>query len=263
MGIVRGTYVDGFAPRDYAPRYPSLWNGCVGAWYPGLGPTGASAKDWSGFKRDAIITNQSLTSIWTPKNGLYALNYNGSNGCAIVTTPANCPLDIQGTGMAATCWFYPTVSNVYQCLWCHSSSSVTRHYCLFLSTNGTSKIFFNMNAGGSSPFDATGTEITVSPAWVVNQWNFICYNYDRSLQTVSIWLGTDETPPRLAYQFGGSATGAILAAAASSSLQFGYENDASTFALNGWQDDMRIYANRGLKPQEIMLLGSRRGIAYE
>lgn len=55
--ILPGRYANGFAPRDGQPLYPELWKGCVGAWNPGLGVTGLTLRDQSGFGRHGTLTN--------------------------------------------------------------------------------------------------------------------------------------------------------------------------------------------------------------
>ena len=57
-------------------RYPGLWRGCVGAWNPGLGPTGLTLRDWSGFGNHGTLTNG---PTWAASQGKYALSFDGTN----------------------------------------------------------------------------------------------------------------------------------------------------------------------------------------
>jgi hypothetical protein len=77
--ILPGSYANGFAPRDGQPLYPELWRGCVGAWNPGLGPTGLTLRDWSGFGNHGTLTSMEAASDWVVSGGRYALDFDGSN----------------------------------------------------------------------------------------------------------------------------------------------------------------------------------------
>ena len=77
--ILPGSYANGFAPRDGQPLYPELWRGCVGAWNPGLGPTGLTLRDWSGFGNHGTLTNMELDTDWTPSQGKWSLALDGTN----------------------------------------------------------------------------------------------------------------------------------------------------------------------------------------
>ena len=72
--ILPGTYANGFAPRDGRPLYPELWRGCVGAWNPGLGVSGLTLRDWSGFQNNGTLTNG---PTWAASQGKYVLNFDG------------------------------------------------------------------------------------------------------------------------------------------------------------------------------------------
>jgi len=62
--ILPGTYQNGFAPRDGEPLFPELWDGCVGAWNPGLGPSGLTLRDWSPYKNHGTLTNMDAGTDW-------------------------------------------------------------------------------------------------------------------------------------------------------------------------------------------------------
>jgi hypothetical protein len=77
--ILPASYANGFAPRDGQPLYPSLWRGCVGAWNPGLGPTGLTLRDWSGLGRHGPLSGFTAASDWVLNRGKYCLNFDGTN----------------------------------------------------------------------------------------------------------------------------------------------------------------------------------------
>jgi hypothetical protein len=58
-------------------RYPSLWRGCVGAWNPGLGPSGLTLRDWSRFGNHGTLQNFDITTVWHVKGKLYGLKFDG------------------------------------------------------------------------------------------------------------------------------------------------------------------------------------------
>lgn len=82
--ILPGTYANGFAPRDGTPLYSSLWRNCVGAWNPGLGVSGSTLRDWSGFQNNGTLVNG---PTWAANQGRYALNFDGTNDYLLGSTP--------------------------------------------------------------------------------------------------------------------------------------------------------------------------------
>ena len=57
------TYQSGFyAPGRGTALHPELWDGCLGAWNPGLGPSGLVLRDWSGANRHATGTGAFVVS---------------------------------------------------------------------------------------------------------------------------------------------------------------------------------------------------------
>jgi hypothetical protein len=67
------TYQSGFyAPGRGTAKYPELWDGCVGAWNPGLGNTGLVLRDWSGNQNNGTLTNG---PTWGVSDGRQALDF--------------------------------------------------------------------------------------------------------------------------------------------------------------------------------------------
>jgi hypothetical protein len=79
MIYLPGSYQQGFAPRDFEPRFPELWRGCVFASAPLLGPTGGVVREWSGLQNHGTLTNMSTNDDWVVKQGLAALDFDGAN----------------------------------------------------------------------------------------------------------------------------------------------------------------------------------------
>lgn len=75
------SFSNGFASPWYDGRmkYPDLWRGCVGAWAPLLGPTGATLFDVSGRSKHGTLTNMDpATDLVVGRYG-HALDLDGSN----------------------------------------------------------------------------------------------------------------------------------------------------------------------------------------
>lgn len=69
---------------DYAThnesQYPELWEGCIGAWCPGLGATGGTLPDLSLRQHPGTLENMTLASAWTAYQGQSALVFTGIAG---------------------------------------------------------------------------------------------------------------------------------------------------------------------------------------
>ena len=80
--------------------YPQLWRGCVGAWCPSLGPSGARLHDYSRRNNWATLTNMDTATDWVIDGGAYALDFDGVNDQAI----ANVVLQGRSTSMTVSLW---------------------------------------------------------------------------------------------------------------------------------------------------------------
>ena len=78
MGVRSPSYQAGFyAPeRGGRPAYPGPWRGCVGAWNPGLGPSGLVLREWSGRKNHGTLTNG---PVWSTSTGRHGIELDGVN----------------------------------------------------------------------------------------------------------------------------------------------------------------------------------------
>ena len=65
-------------------RWPGLWRGCVGAWNPGLGPTGLTLRDWSGSGYHGTLVNG---PVFGPVFGKQSLTLDGSDDRVDVSSP--------------------------------------------------------------------------------------------------------------------------------------------------------------------------------
>jgi hypothetical protein len=231
--ILPATYQNGFAPRDGQPLYPSLWKGCVGAWNPGLGPTGLTLRDQSGFGNNGTLTNG---PTWVASQGKYALDFDGVNDNVII------PKRPSVGNATASVWLYPRTYTLY-------GGAVDDNFNLqgglsIAWSHIVNKIMASFKAN-SFPYGSLTTSVVTLNKWVhiavtrIGATNLIYADGISGVEYTG--LSGDSNPPR--------------------ALTIG-SLDAATYFANFIVDDLRIY-NRALSPQEIRTLATRRGIAYE
>jgi len=243
--ILPASYLNGFAPRDGQPLYPSLWKGCCGAWNPGLGPSGLTLRDQSGFGRHGTLTNG---PTWEANQGQYAMSFDGVDDTVIqsgTTTYAS-----SGLKFSVSAWAYLT-----------SFSGVPYPKLLMLKSDDTNA----WELGFSDQVNYLGVLIGTAGTWAR------CKS-DTTAATITYgWRNV-----AVSYNGAGSGTlanfqvyldGVLLTMTSASS--FSATTNVTSIALNannnrwlGFIDDVRIY-NRALSPDEIRTLATRRGIAYE
>ena len=229
------TYQSGFyAPGRGTALHPELWDGCVGAWNPGLGNTGLSLRDWSGNQNNGVLTNG---PTWENSGGRQALSFDGVDDrvqTQSATRPAFCTLSV---------WAYINYagSDTFARVIEHGiNNSIT--LCLN-KTNNPLEIVLQVGDANTSisaiiDFDqlihitATVTGNGGATQLFVNGALRSSFASSTSSSTVAKWfIGGEETAPTLT-------------------------------SISGLIDDVRIYS-RVLSPNEIRLLAQRPGIAYE
>ena len=246
--ILPASYLNGFAPRDGQPLYPSLWKGCVGAWNPGLGPSGLVLRDQSGFSRHGTLTNG---PTFAASQGKYALAFDASNdfadlGSRNLLTP---------TDKVTLAWgeYVTSTSGAFQSRFKFSQDGGTRSLLVFRSTNAS---YQNISVVGNATGDYSKSTEVPTVAAAVGIWIHWCL-----VQTISL---SDITH---AWQFWSNGIKCTTSAGAVASA---FGNTGNRIGLDGLgddpanckMDDIRLY-RRALSPQEIRTLATRRGIAYE
>ena len=240
--ILPGSYANGFAPRDGMPLYPELWRGCVGAWNPGLGPTGLTLLDYSGFANHGTLTSMDAGTDWIPVNGRYGLDFDGTNDSVsfpvipsltgITTVTVSCFVSVSAAAQNTV------VSRYYQ-------TTINNGWLLQGGTTsgfrfaGRESIASFLSSGNSGAINA-GQVYHVCGRKVGDEW--------------SIWVDG-----RLA-NFANVGAGTTVFAV--NPLLFARVDTPSTSSTACRLDDVRIYT-RALAPREMRLLATRRGIAYE
>jgi len=234
--ILPGSYADGFAPRDGQPLYPSLWRGCVGAWAPCLGPTGLTLRDWSGFGKHGTLTNMAGDD-WVNARGRYALDFDASNDYVSLGTPL-----VAGSS--------PRSVTIRAKLNAVASGGINRimYSCGATASAGTQFEFGqNGSTGGTWYFQGFAANANFSTGDTLEHSHTV--TYDGSV--LRWWMDGIVL---------GAATLALNTNATSHAI--GYDIVFNSAFFNGYVKDLLIH-NRVLSSNEIKLLSSRSGIAYE
>lgn len=229
---IRGSYHNGFAPRDAEPLYPQLWTSCINALSPGLGPSGAVLRDWSGFKNDGVLTNMDTAAAWTVSGGRYGLAFDGTDDHVISPVSKSS--------------FSTTVSASMWVMWRTSAAATKGVFSIASSlSSGSPWMLFQRDSGNVRWYVAGGYRFTAAIA--VDTWNHFCATYNGAE-----WIFYTNG------QVAGTYTGA-----------FGVFAGARTYIGNGFNgyadcivDDFMLHTNP-LSAAQVAALASRRGIAYE
>jgi hypothetical protein len=243
--ILPGSYANGFAPRDGQPLYPKLWRGCVGAWAPCLGPTGLTLRDWSGRANHGTLTNMDAGTDWVTSQGRYALDFDAVN-------------DLVQANAAVI-----TSGQVSACGWVNRRSGAPSN------NNGNVIKMGTLDGDANSTFALYWNSIQGWTWFVVNAANSLAILRSTQAFPENTWIhfaGVATTSNMQIFLNGVSvASGSSVAVKSSShsiNLGGGILSGAQNAVFNGLQSDYAVY-NRALSPNEIRLLASRRGIAYE
>jgi len=229
--ILQGSYANGFAPRDGMPSFPSLWQNCMAAWAPCLGPTGARLFDSSPYKRHAAATASPTFEVI---GGKYCSTYNGT------TQYHTASIGTLTQPFTESFWAYRT------------SYGSASHAAVGISGSGgsVSVIYpYDTNGGNGVRWFFGANLVDQNSGAVSPGWNHYCA-VSRSATDHQFYVN--------GVSIGTSTTSATLGTALT--VEIGTFAAAQFFP--GSLDDVRIYS-RALLPNEITLLASRRGIAFE
>jgi hypothetical protein len=249
------SYRSGFySPRrGGTPKYPSLWDGCVGAWAPSLGQTGLTLRDESVFGNHGTLTNMDAASDWVVSGGKGALDFDGSNDYVLVSG---------SKGLIAGS------SNFTISAWSFAASGLER-------INGGRAIYCERGASGNGILKMDSyTSNPVADGLVLT------YRNDSGDVTQTVfepgadhrgrWIHaaiTFSNGNTFLFYINGVQTNSLSWAnnnTLTSANQTLISGDAQGPNSRFWGqlDDIRIY-NRALSAKEIRTLATRRGIAFE
>ncbi len=224
------------ARRRDQSKYPQLWDGLAGAWYPGAGPSGNTLYDLSGQDNHGTLTNMDAATDWVVNRGQMALDFDGLNDIIIVPHRAGNSLDITSNQITLSGWVYRRTATNYPYTANKSSSGSAISYLLGANDN---KLRFFIGAAA----------LEVAHV-VLNRWVFHAGTYDGG--TMRIYIDGIEAASA-------ANTGNIPTNSAPFRIgSLGWSGDS----YDGFMNDVRIY-NRALHADEIKLLSQRPGIAFE
>ena len=231
----QGSYANGFAPRDGQPAYPSLWNGCVGAWAQCLGPTGLVLRDWSGRQNHGTFTNMT-GSDWQLISGTFSTAQTGTK-TIVVSASDVAALNLINFGT----W---TIAATVRTPSTFSGFPVIYSYGRWRASLGVQAA-----SGKVSHWRNNTTEYVGASVLAANTTYHLAVTGNASAVEFFVNGKSD-----------GTSTGL-------SAITSGAGSSIGNVALNdgpwgGNVFEVRIY-NRILNGAEIALLASRRGIAYD
>jgi hypothetical protein len=247
--ILPASYANGFAPRDGSPLYPELWRGCVGAWNPGLGPTGLTLRDWGPYRNHGTLTNMDAAGDWILSEGRYSLDFDGSNDY-VEAGAVGLPTGAADRTITAWVWLNAQVV-----------SGVTAIVDL---TRSSGQGFIFSVGGNSGSENGSFTD-------GVNFANNLFWPNGGFMEPAGVWTFRAITLQGSAYsivsrQLNGpfrvrtSGTFAVAINTNTNGVYFGARKGFATG--NQKLTDIRIY-NRALSINELQTLSLRPGIAYE
>ena len=154
------------ARRKDEAEYPQLWDGLVGAWYPGAGPSGTRLYDFSGRDNHGTLTNG---PVWGTSTGRQALSFDASDDFVSVNS---------------------TATQTSMSFWIYSLGSPDR-YIIDWRTGGGANAFL-YRSGTLFPSSGTcyvnGIQSTTLP---VNVWSSVVINgINSTLSTTPVRIGS-------------------------------------------------------------------------
>jgi len=253
--ILPGTYQNGFSPRDGQPLYPELWRGCVGAWNPGLGPTGLTLRDWSAYGNHGTLTSATAAATWQADQGKYSARIDASYFDIIAG------LDkfafIQNT-LRFTISYWQRIDSLSARTGAIGTAAASAEKGFFIinefgAGNGTNAAYISVQYGttGQQSVGMRSADSTLKLGWqhiaiTCNGSNAETQFYIDGKQTAKVTVG---------------GTGVLATGNSNRNLNIGRINHSASFLpYAGYLDDVRIY-DRALPDPRILSI--RRGIAYE
>ena len=248
--ILPGSYANGFAPRDGQPLYPELWRGCVGAWNPGLGPSGLVLREWSGGQNHGTLVNGASVK---PVVGAYAADFDGTNDhCIVLLSNSSSVLAALNSNLfSVSVWVYARSFSNSPVVWSVQSASGNDSALIEFNSTGTQLYVKSAN----NALGLTGARTyTLSSTVAASTWTHICFIKTGTGDNGNLYVnGVLQT----------SYTGTLQTCVATSAYSMYYGIYFSLLVpLNGAVDSMMIY-DRPLESSVVNLLRLRRGIAYE
>jgi hypothetical protein len=221
-------------------RYPRLWDGCVGAWCPSLGVTGARLHDYGQRMGWATPSAYGATNWAVERGGL--------------------AYDFQNGQYADSATIGPT-GDKSGCFWVRNYGAVTSlygGYCALSwgATQSGNAVYINYD--NDPNFGGTG--------WGVTQWGS-SIGFVQAID--GIWHHVAVTNSGTAWRVYFDGIEKVSTSYMQTNTQAGFiriaaynETPVRNASKGMFMDDIRVYS-RALSLDEIRLLATRRAIAYE
>ena len=246
MGVRSPSYQAGFyAPeRGGRPAYPQAWRGCVGAWNPGLGPSGLMLRDWSGRKNHGVLTSG---PVWSTSTGRQALSLDGVDDFVACSSIG---LKFQETSpYSISAWIRTAASGGNYVIASTWQYGVNKGWRLIIQGRKLDAGLFDLTGGSARR--VVGTTIIDDLSW-----HHVVSTYDGSSSANGYTLYVDGKQESLSI-FQNTSPGTLD----NPSMNIGklISND---YPFHGNLTDLLMY-NRVLLAREVRRLHRRPGIAYE
>ena len=242
MGVRTPSYKAGFYAPERGGRaaYPQLWRGCVGAWNPGLGPSGLVLRDWGGRKNNGVLTNG---PVWSTSTGRQAISADGVNDDIISDRSSGLSGDVTAS---MSVWIYRT--GAFEGLAVMTGNSAITLGGMSIDTNVNGPGTVSAEFFGSNGYRVTSSVITA------NAWVHVAVTKTKGPinTTTALYVnGVERTA---------SSASVNTPSVINAQVRIGSYQSGGFFA--GQIADVRIY-DRVVLANEINLLARRPGIAYE
>jgi len=238
------------ARRRDQSKYPQFWDGLVGAWYPGTGPSSNTLYDLSGRDNHATLLNG---PSWVDGNGTKALSFDGVND--VVNCGDVAPLNNLRQFTIAG-WFRQNVLDVQGGMFGKITNANNMIRCRTWTDGNMYQYVYNAGVNGLTAFD-------YSTVIVANRWFHysMVFNGNGSPNAERMKVYVDGQPIVLSFF---STFPTSVPDLAGAEFHIAENFNIATIGLNwaGLLNDIRVY-NRNLPADEIKLLAQRPGIAYE
>lgn len=254
MRNLRGTYTYGFAPRDFRPRYHTLWKGCRVACAPCLGPTGAQCLDWTPYKNHGALTNFSgstitLANAWVNDFGQYAIQHaTGSPGTYLDLGRQQW---IEGaTIVSVSVWFRRPSVNALMLIGKGTAGDANNQFDVEVFSDGM--VYFEPTSTAAG--QGFGSFASNDTSW--HHLAFL-FNGNKSTNATKMrgFLDAQEQTINVVGTVGTAVSNPT------GNLSIGRVQTAATRYSTALFDDYRIY-DRVLSENEIKQLATARGISY-
>lgn len=242
-------------------RFPELWEGCVGAWAPCLGPTGTRLHDFSRRPNWGTLASMDAATDWAVSGGLYSLDLDGTND--VIDYGTNVSL-AGATQVSFSCWIWRATQGAFLALTRYSTGTTPNRGDYFGVNNVTLNGQISLSIGNASA-NANNDYLFFNSTeqMVASNWNHIaatCTIAGNS-STCNMWL--NGIPATVNASHGGTRP---TSWGANNTVSYVTGRITGVFGTNsfysGTFNDLRVY-NRLLSHDEVVQLSRGRGIAYQ